>query len=577
MHYGLSDAHDTCIEMNYTIVFTGNNSKTFVLLFNFDVSSIRNLLNKLTVNIVTPDNSTYIISNATKKILNNTAIRFDLTINQTINQGDTLSVHTSVYSSNILTTTSFIKDNYTKLALPSLVCDTMCNPPMTQNISTAQAASNSASAVASALSAVMNGANLAAVWTVGSLMQLITLFCLINVPVLPPKLLDFYNGMGFANLNFLPNAVQIMNAYDTSYVNNDTNNLTDMAKYHASLSGKDFLFNVGNNFVMIIINVAIFGICVGFSKLKPSKFQRFFEKLRKGYIWNGFMRMAYMSVMDFGLAAFIQVKYTDLTLDSSFYRYFSTFWAFFTLLCVYATCPVIFIVLIKNKHRLSNDEFKDRYGCLYEEYREEGKAVYTIIIFLMRRIIALTGLVFFSFSSFAQSLIFFFSTLFNIGWSILILPYKKTLDNILMIAVDVIIIIGHLLYGQLLNSNLDDSSIQIYGDAIYYILMSSNWVLMGAMLITGLIQFIKWARNKCAQKKLKQKQKEVEMEIVQDVTEENIKVQNYINTEISANETKDELGKPNDHKYRKPANIYIHRKPVAKFVRTERLRSSDDS
>lgn len=145
-------------------------------------------------------------------------------------------------------------------------------------------------------------------------MQLITLFCLINVPVLPTKLLDFYNGMGLANLNFLPNVIEIMHAYDKKYIKSDANKLLDMAKYHASLSGKDFLFNVGNNFVMILINLAIYGIAVGFSKLKPSCFQRFFMKMRKDYIWNGFMRMAYMSILDFGLAACIHIYYVTLLL-----------------------------------------------------------------------------------------------------------------------------------------------------------------------------------------------------------------------------------------------------------------------
>jgi len=36
------------------------------------------------------------------------------------------------------------------------------------------------------------GLNFAAVWTLGSLMQYIALFSLINVPIIPIKLVDFY-------------------------------------------------------------------------------------------------------------------------------------------------------------------------------------------------------------------------------------------------------------------------------------------------------------------------------------------------------------------------------------------------
>lgn len=66
-------------------------------------------------------------------------------------------------------------------------------------------------------------------------MQLITLFCLIEVPVLPTKLLDFYNGMGLANMNFLPNAIEVSKAYDSDYINGDANKLDGNAKYHSNI------------------------------------------------------------------------------------------------------------------------------------------------------------------------------------------------------------------------------------------------------------------------------------------------------------------------------------------------------
>ena len=66
-------------------------------------------------------------------------------------------------------------------------------------------------------------------------MQLITLFSLIEVPTLPKKLLDFYNGMGIANMNFLPNVIQIINAYDHEYVNGPDNRLLSAAKYDSNI------------------------------------------------------------------------------------------------------------------------------------------------------------------------------------------------------------------------------------------------------------------------------------------------------------------------------------------------------
>ena len=96
--------------------------------------------------------------------------------------------------------------------------------------------------------------------------------------------------------------------------------------------------------------------------------------------------------------------------------------ALFTLVCVVATCPIIYAVIYKNKKILGEDSFKGKYGCLYEEYKEEGIAVYSIIIFLMRRIIALFGLVFLAFSAYAQSSVFLFT-------SLIVLPVIRAWDG----------------------------------------------------------------------------------------------------------------------------------------------------
>jgi hypothetical protein len=58
-------------------------------------------------------------------------------------------------------------------------------------------------------------------------MQLITLLSLINTRIMPTNLLQYYNAMSLASLEFLPNIIDF-------FVNPENNELPDNAKYHPS-------------------------------------------------------------------------------------------------------------------------------------------------------------------------------------------------------------------------------------------------------------------------------------------------------------------------------------------------------
>lgn len=314
------------------------------------------------------------------------------------------------------------------------------------------------------------------------------------------------------------------------------------------MSGKDYLYNVGNNIVMLMINFAIYGISVGFSKLRPSRFQKFFMKLRKDYIWSGIMRMAYMSILDFGLAAFVQIYYFDLS-SASIYRYVSTCTAIFTILCILVTFPGIYVFITKNQIKLNDEQFAGRFGCVYEDYRTDGISKYSILVFLARRLIALIGLVFFRFSSYAQSYIFAVSTLVQLGWNILLFPYKVKLDNYLQIGTDALLLFSHMLYCFLLNPNLTEDQLNNYGYAIFLLLMGSNWVLMGGMIAVAIIKFVKFIKERIRLRKLKKLKQSIEDVVKpknQNYMLNDVNTMSEINltqTYIQENDVKEELSK----------------------------------
>jgi hypothetical protein len=61
---------------------------------------------------------------------------------------------------NSFSSTPLNYSNYSIAALPSEVCESKCNPIITPNISTTQAAVGGVSAIVGAMSSLMNGANL---------------------------------------------------------------------------------------------------------------------------------------------------------------------------------------------------------------------------------------------------------------------------------------------------------------------------------------------------------------------------------------------------------------------------------
>ena len=159
----------------------------------------------------------------------------------------------------------------------------------------------------------------------------------------------------------------------------------------------------------------------------------------------------------------------------------------------------------------------------------------------------------------------------SLGWNVIVMPYKKKLDNILMVAVDVCIIIGHMIYGQLLERDLADATIKSYGSAIYFILMSSNWILMGAMLVTTAISLVKWIQKRCKRKRAENTNDVTQDKIMDDDKtiddQKDIKVQNFI-TVTDVNDSKEELCKR--MKPVKNKNRYLRRKPVVSYIKTDR-------
>jgi len=135
-------------------------------------------------------------------------------------------------------------------------------------------------------------------------MQLLSLYSLIEIEELPSVLAEYFTSLGVATLEFLPNFFLIsMPEYKDPNVHPE-NVLTNSAKYHPSLTGKNFLINIGNviSFYLIVLIVYPIVLLLGqfFTKLKSME-----EKYRKTAIYNGLL----FCFLEVSLSIFIQLAY----------------------------------------------------------------------------------------------------------------------------------------------------------------------------------------------------------------------------------------------------------------------------
>lgn len=146
-----------------------------------------------------------------------------------------------------------------------------------------------------------------------------------------------------------------------------------------------------------------------------------------------------------------------------------------------------------------------------------------------------------------------------------------------MISVDICIVIGHLIYSQLLNQNFDENRIKSLGNAIYYALMSANWILMAGMSVTTAILAIQWLKQRCNKNNKITQSIEVTQEKAIDEKSldelNNVQTQNYLaapdlNDSKEGFCTKQKPIPPN----KKPG--FLRRKPEISYIYTDRYDSA---
>ncbi len=138
-------------------------------------------------------------------------------------------------------------------------------------------------------------------WKFLSLAQELLLLSIINSPRITSDLISVYQGCGFLNFNMFDSILAMLP--DELMGNEDYNALDDNSQYHPSLSGKQFLTNVGCNLLFAVLSVLGFAACV----LLSMRFQ-YFRGLKESYIFGGIICTVQSTFIDVMLAACVQMK-----------------------------------------------------------------------------------------------------------------------------------------------------------------------------------------------------------------------------------------------------------------------------
>ncbi len=146
-------------------------------------------------------------------------------------------------------------------------------------------------------------------WELIGTSQILSLFCLINLKLLPASLIDFMKALGPALFSVLPNIFTLLTPDSISHANDVDNKPTDNLGYHPNIISKDFLLNIGN-LVTLYLLVAVSYPVLFFASYKFPYFFRYMDK----YKWNVVLRTAIMTFFQVCLAAFVQLKYVRFCL-----------------------------------------------------------------------------------------------------------------------------------------------------------------------------------------------------------------------------------------------------------------------
>eukprot|EP01022_Parablepharisma_sp_SALTPOND_P017396 TRINITY_DN2767_c0_g1_i17.p1 TRINITY_DN2767_c0_g1~~TRINITY_DN2767_c0_g1_i17.p1 ORF type:complete len:633 (+),score=12.61 TRINITY_DN2767_c0_g1_i17:496-2394(+) len=309
---------------------------------------------------------------------------------------------------------------------------------------------------------VSSGASIQFAFALLEVLQLISLFTLINVRYLPWILQSYYRSLGVSTFEFIPNILSYILPDSVNPANDPSNSFSDNSKYHSGLEGKAFLYNIGN----LILLFAAVGLMYPIL-LIGERFTLNMRKIRVFYENNAGYLLFHITFFKIFLCIIQQIKYISFPQDDTFFTVSSSSaLAFLALELIFLIKDILFYYRLKEN--ANNKSYFQTHSPLLSRYSTEGMARFTPALILGRLAITTILLVILTGSPVVQSLEFLLCNFLSALWFVIVRPGTTFSRKFADIVREVCFLATNGLY---INFGLEDKVEDTYGYVIIACLM----------------------------------------------------------------------------------------------------------
>ena len=288
----------------------------------------------------------------------------------TLSFSDQSSLHDS--SGNILSSneiTASLKDSFTPASSIRVEQATQVTGPMTGTV-----------AAIAVMNSAFGSSNFNAVWSLVEILQIIN-YILYMGAELPDNLKTFLRQLSFANFEFIP-----------SFFETETDSFPAPPLPFASEDvGTDFLINIGNMVTIWTALLAAYVLIYILCHCLPSV--SLLNRLKGLFIYSVFIRCGTESFLQLALGVCLQFR--EIGPRNTFGGFSVAVSVIAALYLCFLLLMTVFKVSLQNPLKLSQKEYRSRFGSLYETFKLENKITRSFLLIQnIRRLFFVLFLVF---------------------------------------------------------------------------------------------------------------------------------------------------------------------------------------
>jgi hypothetical protein len=311
--------------------------------------------------------------------------------------------------------------------------------------------------------------SLTSLWVLINNLQIVGYIPMMDLK-LSSTLIEFYKSL--LGYSFIPSAFNFFVI--------DESEAPPESAVRVGMGSSLFISNTGESLTAFLLFLALWPAFYLFSKIPAlAQVRKHFKKVCRSYRWNFFIRFMIEGYIELVLAVTYQLTYPSLSSLTLCVNVGVA--SFFAALCV--GCPIVCTwFIVKYHRRFSSDEgkFKEKYGCLFEEFKNNRGLISCsyYVLFIIRRLMYVAVLVLLEAFPLVQVLLNLAHTTAMAAFIIVFKPYQEKYFNFTNCFAELCIFLNFSLSALFL---LDLSS-------IWQLVL--EWVIVGICYLMILMNFV---------------------------------------------------------------------------------------